>query len=217
MPKETRVISQEERFMQEKKINDRVLSFLLSNATQDWEQQKLWIRKSDCSAPTIAKALNVNERKEIITEYTIRNSIKCLLAIGVLSTEKRKINSRERPVYVIQQKNYQYYTIVDMSIIRLSMSLGSPNLLKVYSLIKNRYESYQRTKNPQLLELSLESLNKAVGHTSYVESRAAMKDILDVLCRCSLISLHKETRKSHSNLYEVYIIADVADKYVRTI
>lgn len=213
MMKETRVVSQEEEFMKEKRINDRVLSYILSNATQEWEE--LWIRKSDCSAPLIAKTLNINDNNEKITEYTVRNCIKSLIAIGVLSQSTKKINSRARPIYIVKQNNYKFYTIVDMSIIRLSLSLGSTNLLKIYSFLKCRYESYKRGGKEFLLEVSIEKLAEAIGYSSYVETRAMVKDILDVLCRCDLISLKKETRKAHSNTYEVYVLTNVATRYER--
>lgn len=190
-----RIVSQEEEFLRDKTWCDIVYGHILSASLLSETEDFYYIRKSNCTASGIASALKLENEDIRIDARTVKKSIDCFLKIGLLTPSKIKLDGRYGvPIYIVKQEDYSRYTEISLGLLDYLVRAGNKSIIKIYSVLKNRYNTYNsnKSKYAKFQYFSFNELALALGYAPHTSINETFRAALLHLTAIGVIGLEDE-------------------------
>ena len=200
-------------FLSDKKLDDIMYGFLLSNSYLTNDNRRYCI-KADVTAGQMIKYFKEQDKK-IASERKLRDMFKLFMNIDLLSEGEYD----KKKVYFIPDldgKDGRIYVRIKIQTLKFLVDTANSNVIKIYAYLKmmmeihnKRYTTAFRFAEKDLLEqIGFKTIN-------YSNNYAMIRNILDSLRNNGLIEFHKEFVKTDCGIITEYFYLDkVNEDYI---
>lgn len=215
----------EESYLEDKTLDDLIYSYMRIHSYYHIGENFTYCYKSDITAGKIIKYYKENGDNQFpYSENTIRQHIKLLICAGWVYEEIWE----NKKVYALRELQKKEYITIPLDTLTFLMNTANPNVVKVYSILKNKYKQHiwlKENKNPNIEKFSFsrKSLLKAIGYSfdggeSRRKNGKMIEDVLNCLINNNLIEIHEQWETINNNIQTRYFILDkVNDEYKKNI
>lgn len=207
-----RVIPLTKDFMGDKKTNDIVWGFLQIHSYK--VNEKRIVYKSQAKPFDIYNYFMKDKEKTdnpVISEATIRNTIKLYKIIGII-TEEKIIDKYERlvDVYVLKQdfKRFQY---IKTDTLKYLVDTANINVIKVYTYLLNKF-IYKKNSNEKY-SFTKKELCKSIGYSYRNDNISKINNILTCLKNNGLIEYSQSYYYNGKVPIPILILDNVNEDY----
>lgn len=205
----------EESYLEDKTLDDLIYSYMRIHSYYHIGENFTYCYKSDITAGKIIKYYKENGDNQFpYSENTIRQHIKLLICAGWVYEEIWE----NKKIYALRELQKKEYITIPLDTLVFLMNTANPNVIKVYSILKNKYKQHiwlKENKDPNIgkFSFSRKSLLKAIGYSfdggeSRRKNGKMIEDILNCLINNNLIEIHEQWETINNNIQTRYFILD---------
>lgn len=203
-------------FLSDKKMNDIIYGFLLSNSFPT-EDNRRYCNKADVTAGKMIKYFKEQHLDSPISERTIRDLFKLFINIDLLE-EGQLDKQRVYFLPYLDGTEGKVYVKIKTDTLQFLVDTANNNVIKVYAHLKMMMEIHKSKKYKELFRFSKASLLDVIGYKTqnYYRNYEMIENILDSLQNNGLIKFHKDFIRTESGqVTEYYFLDEVNDNYIK--
>lgn len=210
-----RVIPLTKDFMEDKKTNDIVWGFLQIHSYKTKDNKRI-VYKSQAKTYDIYNYFMKDKEKTdkpIISEATIRNTIKLYKKIKIITEEKVLDNyNRLVDVYVLKQ-DFERFQFIKTNTLKYLVDTSNLNVIKVYTYLLNKF--IYKKKNNDKYSFTKKELCESIGYSYRKESIDKLNNILTCLKNNGLIQYSQRHYYNGKVPIPILILDNVNEDYKR--
>lgn len=209
---EMRTFPTKAEFIGDKKINDIIYGFYQTKSYLTPDKQRYCLKK-DVSAAKIIEYFNSIQKTPPVSERTIRNINKLLIAAGVFV--EGKVDNKK--VFFLPDMEKGKYVFIKTRTLEYLVNTANSNVIKVYAFLKMKQQQHDDMNFTESYRFSKTKLLEVIGYPHGQNKSDQLKmisDILTCLENNDLINIHTEwVSTGNDNGTQYFVLDAVNDDY----